>query len=238
LADKPTQLVLDALSRAVGEPSGLPLVAGKNAPGLFPASPAARQAAQRCRDDNLLRVVGADTRGKAAQELYAISDAGLAFLLDQAHPRTVLEDLVRAVEARERQVGDLVTAARQAQSSLEAIRAVAERVLTAVQSASPPNGVAHSNGVAPPDSQEEGAVLAELAAWRGPGDYPLPQLYRRATPNATIGRFHDVLRRLNEGQQIHLHPWPGPLYDLPEPAFALLAGHAVSYYASKRVASG
>jgi hypothetical protein len=237
LADKPTQLVLDALSRAVGEPSGLPLVAGKNVPGLFPASPAARQAAQRCRDDNLLRVVGADSRGKAAQELYAISDAGLAFLLEQAHPRTVLEDLVRAVEARERQVGDLVAAARQIQSSLEGIRCLTERVLQAVPSAAPRNGAAPPNG-APPHEREEAAVLAELAAWRGQGDYPLPLLYQRAAAHLTIGRFHDLLRRLHDHQQVYLHPWTAPLYDLPEPAFALLVGHEVSYYASRRVASG
>jgi hypothetical protein len=231
LADKPTRVVLDALSRAVGEPSGLPLVTGKNIPGLFPASPAARQAAQRCRDDNLLRLVGAETNGKAARELYAITDAGLAFLLDHAHPGTVLEDLVRAVESRERQVGDLVTAARKAQSSLEAIRAVAERVLQTVRSATP------RNGVGPSEAPEEAAVLAELAAWRGPGDYPLPELYRRTAAEGSIGRFHDVLRRLHDRQQVYLHPWTAPLYDLPEPAFALLVGHEVSYYASRRGSS-
>jgi len=29
-------------------------------------------------------------------------------------------------------------------------------------------------------------------------------------------------------------PWTGPLYDLPEPHFALLVGHEVAYYASSR----
>ena len=31
--------------------------------------------------------------------------------------------------------------------------------------------------------------------------------------------------------QVYLHPWTGPLYALPEPAFALLVGHEVAYYA-------
>jgi hypothetical protein len=69
------------------------------------------------------------------------------------------------------------------------------------------------------------------------GDCPLSQLYRWAqTRNAdlSIGTFHDALRLLHERQRIYLHPWTGPLYDLPEPHFALLVGHEVAYYASSR----
>ena len=44
----------------------------------------------------------------------------------------------------------------------------------------------------------------------------------------------DGLRKLHQQEQIYLHPWTGPLYDLPEPALALLVGHEVAYYASRR----
>ena len=50
----------------------------------------------------------------------------------------------------------------------------------------------------------------------------------------SVGLFHDALRQLHEDHQVYLHPWTGPLYALPEPAFALLVGHEVAYYASIR----
>ena len=63
------------------------------------------------------------------------------------------------------------------------------------------------------------------------------ELFRRLqalSPGLTLGAFHDALRRLHDGGHIYLHPWTGPLYDIPEPACALLVGHMVAYYASGR----
>jgi hypothetical protein len=34
-----------------------------------------------------------------------------------------------------------------------------------------------------------------------------------------------------------LHPWAGPIYEIPEPELAMLVGHAIAYYVSLR-ASG
>jgi hypothetical protein len=81
------------------------------------------------------------------------------------------------------------------------------------------------------------AIRLELSAWVEEGrlgDCPLPELYRRLPSAPSIGQFHDQLRRLHEVQEIYLHPWTGPLYDLPEPALALLVGHEIAYYASIR----
>jgi hypothetical protein len=61
-------------------------------------------------------------------------------------------------------------------------------------------------------------------------------LYRHvsaAVSGLTIGAFHDTLRALQNAGEIYLHPWTGPLYDIPEPPYALLVGHEVSYYASR-----
>jgi hypothetical protein len=69
------------------------------------------------------------------------------------------------------------------------------------------------------------------------GDCPLPELFRRLQrefPTTTIGQFHDWLRLMHQGGQVHLHPWTGPLYELPEPAYALLVGHEIAYYTSLR----
>jgi hypothetical protein len=68
-------------------------------------------------------------------------------------------------------------------------------------------------------------------------DCPLPELFqtaRRCAPELTVGRFHDGLRRLQEEGRIYLHPWTGPLYEIPEPALALLVGHEIAFYASSR----
>src|SRR6185437_15220910 len=68
------------------------------------------------------------------------------------------------------------------------------------------------------------AVLAELTRWQHSGaseDCPLPHLYRQVSA-PSIGQFHDALRQLHDREKIYLHPWTGPLYDIPEPPYALL----------------
>ena len=47
--------------------------------------------------------------------------------------------------------------------------------------------------------------------------------------------FRDTaLRRLHAEERIYLHPWTGPLCELPQPPLALLVGHEIAYYASAR----
>ncbi len=103
-----------------------------------------------------------------------------------------------------------------------------------------------SAGIAGPAPSKNGAetwtaeIVAYLTQWQtsaASADCPLPDLYKRAqsvAPAVTIGNFHDGLRRLHDQEQIYLHPWTGPLYEIPEPSCALLIGHAVAYYASIR----
>jgi hypothetical protein len=84
----------------------------------------------------------------------------------------------------------------------------------------------------------ENGVRQALDAWRTSqplGDCPLPELLRHLRellPRLTIGQFHDALRQLHDAGVIRLQPWSGPLYQIPEPALALLAGHQVAYYAT------
>lgn len=69
------------------------------------------------------------------------------------------------------------------------------------------------------------------------GDCAFPEFFRearRTVPALSIGQFHDGLRLLQERGQVYLHPWTGPLYDLPEPGLAFLVGHEVAYYVSLR----
>jgi hypothetical protein len=237
LADKSTQLVLDALGRAVADPGGLALHGSRTQPGLFARTAAARQAAQRCKDEGYLRIVRTEARGKAVQEICAITEKGVAHLLSQVSPRQVLEDFIRALESRRAQVAELHEAVRRWQAGFDGLRASAEKVLQQIPKPSVPAvPVPGSNG----SETWVTTVLDHLTAWKNSGvseDCPLPDLFRRAQQAyaaLTIGHFHDSLRRLHDEGHIYLHPWTGPLYEIPEPPYALLVGHEIAYYASRR----
>lgn len=299
MADKLTQQIIDALSKAAADSAGLPLFAGKSELGLFSSSAAAKPAAQKCLADDLIRVVRTDTKGKALREFYGLTDKGWEFLLAAVNPKQVLEDFVRVLEARQGEVGELLDTARRMAESLHGLKEAVARVLPQVCEARLPANPEGERGrsnpplaaeerevsemwersllapaelprVYPTTSQENGhcrngtavleppaiveaipeadpvvdladAVLARLADWAASAnagqDCPLPELFRSLTtrePAPTIGEFHDCLRRLHSAGSIYLHPWTGPLYALPEPAYALLVGHNIAYYVSAR----
>jgi hypothetical protein len=230
VADKLTQQLVDGLSRAAAEPAGLPLFAYKSDPGLFPTT--AKAAAQKCVADRLLRVVRIDERGKQPRELYGLTEAGWDYLLAAVNPRQVLEDFVRVLEQRQGEVGELLGTARVMAESLQGLKDAVARVLPQVVV----NRIATSK---PPDLCER--ILDELTGWSASAnageDCPLPQLYRglcASGPQPSLGEFHDALRKIHAAGAIYLHPWTGPLYELPDPACALLVGHGVAYYASAR----
>jgi len=270
VADKSTQLILMALSRAAAA-DAVPLHGSKTAAGLFPNNAAGKQAAQRCQEDGYLCLVpasdpapvngdagGAITLVKkktAGAPLYTITEKGLAYLLGQVSPRQVLEDFVRALEARRNQTDELVDLGRQMQQSIGALKTNVDKVLQhtcklegSSESGAPGNLKALFAGFLgdsnPPRSTPQptgdvalnDAMLAELTRWlqaSATEDCPLPHLYRQTSPRS-IGQFHDALRQLHDLGKIYLHPWTGPLYDIPEPPYALLIGHEIAYYASIR----
>lgn len=243
LADKSTAQVLNALSRAIADPQGVPLHGRKDYPGLFAGNAAGRLAALRCKDEGYLRLVRTETRGKTTHEICAISEKGVAFLLSQVSPRQVLEDFIRALEMRQGQTSQLLATASEMQVSLDFLKTLAERALAQVQGQSS-QSEAHNlnNGAIAASGHKccEGHLLKLLALWNESGaseDCPLPDLYRQAherSSHLTIGQFHDGLRRLYDQERLYLHPWTGPLYAIPEPAYALLVGHEIAYYASIR----
>ena len=240
MADKATQQIVDALARAAAEPAGLPLTGGKGA--LFPT--AARELARHCKDEGYLAPVRTEARGKATAEVCRITEKGLNYLLGQTSPRRVLEDLVRALEGRGAQLTELVANAKEARDELSAFQMIATEVLMQTARAADRNvcptkaSVGQTLLSGKPDWPA--LFLQQLAEWHGAGfleDCPLPELYRRAQQAGplSIGQFHDALRTLCDQEKIYLHPWTGPLYAVPEPAFALLAGHEVAYYVSARI---
>ena len=239
MADKSHALVLEALERIMAEPGGLPLFGGKTQPGLFAGSAAGKRAAQVCQSEGLLKNIRTEPRGKSTVDICAISEKGLAFLLDQVNPRPILEAFVRSLDARQGQFADLLADARVSQRYLEELKETVQKVLERVAGGG--GRVAGTNGDAylVPHSTVESAVLDRLRHWQGAGtDCPLPEVYRSiqsVCPGCTIGQYHDCLRQLLKEARIYLHPWTGPLYEMPEPHLALLAGHEVAYYASQRM---
>jgi hypothetical protein len=237
-------MVLSALSRAVADPEGLPLHSGKTVPGLFPTTSNGKQAAQRCLDEGYLRPL----EPSSGKPRCVITDKGFSYLVAQVSPRQVLEDFVRVLEFRHAQFDNLLEVVNAARAGFDALKENAERVLQLVARAEKPtslgtlfstfrNDGAETNGKA---RTVNDSVLAHLSAWQSSGaaeDCPLPDLFRRCAadvPALSVGRFHDTLRQLQSAEQIYLHPWTGPLYELPEPPFALLVGHEIAYYASAR----
>ncbi|HEX3152363.1 MAG TPA: hypothetical protein VHR66_30095 [Gemmataceae bacterium] len=247
MADKSTQLIVDALTRAAAEPAGLSLYAQKSEPGLFPATTIAKVAADRAKADGLLQVVQSETKGKGVREVCVLTDKGMQYLAHQASPRQVIEDFVRVLEDRQAAVAELSANVARMAAGLEAIRSAVGHVLPRLTDHHQSNGTPMNAIFIPARPKSPAAsdaliadVKARLAEWHAASgasqDCPLSDLYRRleSANQVSIGLFHDALRQLHDDHQIYLHPWTGPLYALPEPAFALLVGHEVAYYASTR----
>jgi len=242
LADKSTRLIFEALTRAAAEPAGVSLHAQKGEPGLFPATTLARAAAERAKADGLIEVIHTEPKGRTVREVCVLTNKGMHYLVREANPRQVLEDLVRALEDRQAAVAELAASATHMTAGLEAIRSAVEEILPRFILPAGNNGVSMNGTLIPattsaPDSRIAD-LKARLAEWHAASgstqDCPLPELYRKLESTVSVGQFHDALRQLHDDHQIYLHPWTGPLYALPEPAFALMVGHEVAYYASIR----
>ncbi|MBA4189167.1 MAG: hypothetical protein C0467_14310 [Planctomycetaceae bacterium] len=268
MADKITQQLLEALTKAAANPGGLGLYATKTDPGLFPNTSAAKSAAHKCLIDGFVRTLNAEqTKGKSARELYGLTDLGWDYLLAQVNPKQVLEDFVRVLEDRRGEVGELLATARQMADSLQGLKEAVARVLPVVSAArivqpllrnSEANAIASTlpsgsriNEVTELESVPSAVVvmdpspkvdlahsiLAKLADWSEATDCTLPELYRSLSlleSPPTIGQFHDCLRRLYAEGTVSLPAWTGPLYAMPEPAYAVMIGHGIAYYASLR----
>lgn len=234
MADKSTEAILEGLRRAMANPDLILLHGTKVSAGLFASNTAGKAAAQRCKDEGYLQVVQTEQKGRSVLEHCTLTERGIAFLLAEGDPRQLLEDFVRAMEAREAQLTELLTLTQNAQQSLEETRRRVQQLLPRLQ-----QPLAGTGADSVPPSLDQ-MVLTALENWRTMGssqDCPLPHVYQQVKqrmPDLSIGTFHDELRHLQERGEIYLHPWTAPLYQIPEPALALLVGHEIAYYASQR----
>lgn len=212
MADKLTQQVLDALTRAAAEPNGLPLYAGKADAGLFPNVAGAKPAAQKCLAEDLVRVVSTDPKGKAPRDLYGLTDKGWEYLLAAVNPKQVLEDFVRVLEARQGEVTELLATARRMADSLHGLRDAVSRVLPAVTAAR----VERSPRVEDPTPPSIGARLS----LQGREDDLFPPDHVLDVPDATPTNSPLPFRGEEEPGGV------GCLFALAPAVLAHLAGHA------------
>src|SRR5262245_33735139 len=134
MADSKQAHIIEGLNRAAAEPDGLPLLVSKGLVGLFANSATGRQAAQFCRDQELLRVARTEARGKSQVEFCTVTDKGMSFLLDHLNSRGVLEAMLRALDARQSDQAELLDRTRRTQAALEQMHAHLGRVLERVES--------------------------------------------------------------------------------------------------------
>jgi hypothetical protein len=213
--------MLEGVNQAARAPAGLPLFSARKVPGLFPTTATGRQAADEACHLGLIR-----RDSSADSEVFVITERGLAYLLEENTPRQVLDDVARAIESRGEQLDTIIQQAAALQMEWQGLQRLTAGLAARLD---------QSRSALVEDGLDE--LHEILRDWRAAGDCPLPELYRRWSakhPAGSIGRFHDHLRRLHDDDAVYLHPWTGPLYTLPEPAFALLVGHEVAYYASLR----
>jgi hypothetical protein len=158
----------------------------------------------------------------------------LAFLLEKSSPRKVLEALVGAIQENSAKIDALLHDVQRGQEAMASLKGHVAMVLQHLER--PQQGLAEQIG-----QSIQVPLLTYLKCRQDTGtldDCPLPELYghlHAGDARLTIGQYHDLLRRLSAEETVYLHPWTGPLYELPEPAFALLVGHEVAYYASLRL---
>ena len=167
-----------------------------------------------------MQVVEHRDAGQGRQEICAITEKGVAHLLSQVSPEASAgRSSFRAVESRGRQVEELVVSARSCQAVFDELRKQVQKDLTQVKPGMP-SVPAAANGHGSWKT-ECWPISGRWTDTHAHEDCPLPEAFRHAAAHAaglTIGQFHDGLRQLHEQDRVYLHPWTGPLYEMPEPA--------------------
>jgi len=250
MADKTTDVLLDALRRAVAEPGEQRLFRSGKLAGLFPGRTSVHtEAAARALQEGLLEVVRSESRGKVTIDWVRPSPRGVLFLHEHESPLRALEDVrellrtsregvpVWVAEMRHDLQALVTKLADEAQRWTHSLGALSQRVEEALRRAEAgtlekTNG---STGTVPwavdaltyLDRRQTGGASREC---------PLPELFaalRLQHDGLSVTGFHDGLRRLYDHRALELFPFQGPANELPQPEYALLDGANVFYYAGR-----
>jgi hypothetical protein len=240
------QMVLEALERALADPTPRKMHGTKAKPGIFlSASAAAKAAASQCLERGLVRQIGQQGAGTKVTSVFGITPAGVALVLERSPMPRLLAAMLDATDRTAQSVAQckqtLDVVAQHASDLRLAFEQAATRIrpldLAEVLRTVPAAEAAASNA---PVRRTEGLdeyliAFVHASKARTPlQPVTLPDLFRHASAKVgslSIGQFHDSMRRLAGQEQLRLLPYTQAMYQLAEPEYALILGREVMYYA-------
>jgi hypothetical protein len=250
MADKITEVLLDALRRAIAEPTEQRLFRSGKLPGLFTGRTSVyAEAASQALRDGLLEVVRSETKGKVTTDWVRPSPRGVLFVHEHESPLRPLEevrDLLRVsregipvwlAEMRHDLQALVAKVAGEAERWSHRLDVLGQRVEEALRrtDAGKTEG-ANGSAKAVPWALDALTYLDRRQTGGAAGHCPLPELFaalRLQHDALSMTAFHDGLRRLADHRALQLYPFQGRADELPQPEYALLDGATVLYYAGR-----
>jgi len=216
-------IILHALSFALESAGVCSLFNKKGVQGLFPLSASGKLAAKYCFENRLLKVVEQST--KPFTEMVKITRLGIRSVLEGIKIDKLLENAAALIESSgDKNVNNPGSEDAVFYKSIEKAAGLIALKLGAPLS---------DDSIVP--AKHIFILLKEWSDTGRAGDCQLYHLYQQLScrcPEITPGTFHDALRDLRQKKLIELHPWTGPLYEIPKPELAMMAGHEIACYAS------
>lgn len=222
-------IILHALSFALESAGVCSLFNKKGVQGLFPLSASGKLAAKYCFEMRLLKVVEQST--KPFTEMVKITRLGIRAVLEGIKIDRLLENASAIIESPAEK--SVINSANDDMAFYQSLEKVVGSI--ALKLGAPSKlGAPLSEDFSSP-AKHIFILLKEWSDSGRAGDCQLYYLYQQLSPlcpGITPGAFHDALRNLRQKKLIELHPWTGPLYEIPKPELALMAGHEIAWYAS------
>ncbi len=216
-------IILHALSFALESAGVCSLFNKKGVQGLFPLSASGKLAAKYCFEMRLLKVVEQST--KPFTEMVKITRLGIRAVLEGIKIDRLLENASAIIESPTEK--SVINPANDDMAFYQSLAKVAGSIALKL-------GAPLTEDFSSP-AKHIFILLKEWSDSGRAGDCQLNYLYQHLSPlcpGITPGAFHDALRNLRQKKLIELHPWTGPLYEIPKPELALMAGHEIACYAS------
>lgn len=225
------------LRKALMEPGGCYLHPGRDGEtGMFPATAVGRRAAAKAIQEGLIEAKDS--------EPVRLTEKGREKLTLILNPKTILEDFVRILEQRQDLARQTLKAVQSQVEQIERLRQglselrvlLGDNPLGRLEPGAPAVRIEMpAPGIDPFFSELLGLTRVILVRHesRSGADLLIWELWeglKAARPELTIGRFQDLLRQWHSEGYIALHPWTGPLYQMPRPELALLSGHEIASY--------
>jgi hypothetical protein len=247
--DKLTSILLDALRKAMANPTEHRLFKSGKVEGIFSRRGGGDEAAALALREGYVEIVRREEKGKTDIEWVHLTPRGIEFLYEHDSPQAVLGEIRKMLRSTKAGVpawldamlDQLKTLAErfgeEMQRYLRKLDVLTHRVEEALRRIDA--GVpALSNPIQGlvPWGWEALTYLDHRKLGGAIDDCPLQELFgviKARHPNLSIILFHDGLRQLEQNRAIRLLPFLESPDKLPAPEYALLDGSRVLYYAKR-----